>query len=223
MNADKIYAFTGYRFKQENLLEQALTHRSYSRQSNNERLEFLGDSILNLIISHHIYERFNTADEGDLSRIRASLVKQDTLAQVARQYDLGNHIHLGGGELKSGGFRRDSILADALEALIGAIYLDSDFIQTETIVLHLFQEQLQNTDAGANLRDPKTRLQEFLQSSKNNLPLYEVEQITGKSHDQIFTVSCKLDGLDLQSKGKGSSRKKAEQEAAQKILGLLDK
>jgi len=221
VNAEKLCALTGYQFKQANLLEQALTHRSYSRQLNNERLEFLGDSILNLIISNHIYERFGAADEGDLSRIRASLVKEETLAQVARQIDLGDYIHLGGGELKSGGFRRASILSDALEALIGAIYLDSDYAQTEAAVLHLYQEQLQNVDAGANLRDPKTRLQEYLQANKNSLPGYQVEQITGKSHDQVFTVSCKLTDLDMQSNGKGSSRKKAEQQAAQKILDKL--
>lgn len=221
MNADKLCTLTGYQFRQTNLLEQALTHRSYSRQLNNERLEFLGDSILNLIISNHIYERFSAADEGDLSRIRASLVKEETLAQVARQIDLGDYIHLGGGELKSGGFRRASILSDALEALIGAIYLDSDYAQTEAAVLHLYREQLQNIDAGANLRDPKTRLQEYLQANKKSLPIYQVDQITGKSHDQVFTVSCKLTDLDMQSNGKGSSRKKAEQQAAQKILDKL--
>jgi ribonuclease-3 len=222
VKADKLCALTGYQFKQTNLLEQALTHRSYSRQLNNERLEFLGDSILNLIISNHIYERFDAADEGDLSRIRASLVKEETLAQVARQIDLGDYIYLGGGELKSGGFRRASILSDALEALIGAIYLDSDYAQTEAAVLHLYREQLRNVDAGANLRDPKTRLQEYLQASKNNLPSYQVEQTTGKSHDQVFTVSCKLTDLDMQSKGKGSSRKKAEQQAAQKLIDKLE-
>ncbi len=221
MNADKLCALTGYEFRQTRLLEQALTHRSYSRQLNNERLEFLGDSILNLIISNHIYQRFESADEGDLSRIRASLVKEETLAQVARQIDLGDFILLGGGELKSGGFRRASILSDALEALIGAIYLDSDYAQTEAAVLHLYREQLQNVDAGANLRDPKTRLQEYLQASKNSLPSYQVEQITGKSHDQVFTVKCQLTDLDMQSSGKGSSRKKAEQQAAQKILNML--
>ena len=221
MTVDKIYALTGYRFKQEELLEQALTHRSFSRQRNNERLEFLGDSILNLIISNHIYRRFDAADEGDLSRIRASLVKKETLARVARQHELGNHIRLGGGELKSGGFRRDSILADALEALIGAIYLDSDYNQVEQTVLHLFDEELQGADEGANLRDPKTRLQELLQASKKNLPHYEVEQVTGKAHDQTFTVSCRLDDPEIQSRGKGGSRKKAEQEAAQKILDML--
>ena len=221
MKADELCVLTGYQFKQTNLLEQALTHRSYSRQHNNERLEFLGDSILNLIISNHIYERFDAADEGALSRIRASLVKEETLAQVARQIDLGDYIHLGGGELKSGGYRRASILSDALEALIGAIYLDSDYAQTEAAVLHLYREQLQNIDASANLRDPKTRLQEYLQASKNNLPSYQVEQITGKSHDQVFTVSCELTDLDMQSKGKGSSRKKAEQQAAQKLMDKL--
>ena len=221
MNADKLCAITGYQFKQTELMEQALTHRSYSRQFNNERLEFLGDSILNLIISNHIYQRFESADEGDLSRIRASLVKEETLAQVARQIDLGDFIRLGGGELKSGGFRRASILSDALEALIGAIYLDSDYAQTEAAVLHLYREQLQNVDAGANLRDPKTRLQEYLQANKNSLPSYRVEQITGKSHDQVFTVKCQLTDLDMQGSGRGSSRKKAEQRAAQEILYKL--
>jgi len=221
VNADKLFALTGYQFRQTNLLEQALTHRSYSRQLNNERLEFLGDSVLNLIISNHIYRRFSDADEGDLSRIRASLVKEETLAQVARQINLGDCIHLGGGELKSGGFRRASILADALEALIGAIYLDSDYTQTEAAVLHLYQDKLHSIDAGANLRDPKTRLQEYLQANKNNLPSYQVEQTTGKAHDQVFNVSCKLLDLDMQSNGQGSSRKKAEQQAAQKILDLL--
>ncbi len=221
MNADKICALTGYQFRQADLLEQALTHRSYSRQLNNERLEFLGDSILNLIISNHIYKRFGAADEGDLSRIRASLVKEETLAEVARRIGLGDYIYLGGGELKSGGFRRASILADALEALIGAIYLDSDYIQTETAVLHLYRERLENIDADANLRDPKTRLQEYLQAIKNSLPCYQVEQTTGKAHDQVFTVSCKLVDLDMQSNGTGSSRKKAEQQAAQKILDSI--
>jgi len=221
VNADKICALTGYQFRQADLLEQALTHRSYSRQRNNERLEFLGDSILNLIISNHIYKRFGAADEGDLSRIRASLVKEETLAQVARRIGLGDYIYLGGGELKSGGFRRASILADALEALIGAIYLDSDYMQTETAVLHLYRERLENIDADANLRDPKTRLQEYLQANKNSLPDYQVEQTTGKAHEQVLTVSCKLVDLDMQSNGTGSSRKKAEQQAAQKILDSI--
>lgn len=221
MNADKFCTLTGYQFRQQDLLEQALTHRSYSRSNNNERLEFLGDSILNLVISNHIYLRFKDADEGDLSRIRASLVKEESLAQIAMDIGLGDHIRLGGGELKSGGFRRASILSDALEALIAAIYLDSDYAQTESTVLRLYHGQLQTVDENANLRDPKTQLQEYLQAKKMHLPRYQVEQTSGKSHNQVFTVSCNITDLELQSKGKGSSRKKAEQQAAQKILDKL--
>jgi len=221
VNADKFCTLTGYQFRQQDLLEQALTHRSYSRSKNNERLEFLGDSILNLIISNHIYLRFTDADEGDLSRIRAFLVKEESLAQIAMDIGLGDHIRLGGGELKSGGFRRASILSDALEALIAAIYLDSDYAQTEATVLRLYEEQLQSVDENANLRDPKTQLQEYLQARKMHLPRYQVEQTSGKSHNQVFTVSCNITDLELQSKGKGSSRKKAEQQAAKKILDKL--
>jgi ribonuclease-3 len=221
VNAEQFLALTGYQFSQQELLEQALTHRSFSRSVNNERLEFLGDSILNLIISNHIYRRFTESDEGDLSRIRALLVKQETLARIAREINLGDHILLGGGELKSGGFRRASILSDAVEALIGAVYLDSDYGQTEAVVLGWYRELLESIDEGANLRDPKTQLQEYLQSRKKQLPGYKVEQTTGKSHDQVFTVSCKISDPDIQTKGQGSSRKKAEQQAARKILGKL--
>lgn len=221
MTTDKLLAFTGYQFKRRELLEQALTHRSHSRAANNERLEFLGDSVLSLIISNFIYQRFENASEGRLSRIRASLVKQDTLAGVAREIGLGDHIQLGGGELKSGGFRRASILADALEALIAAIYLDSDYAQAEKTVLHLFDDLLQAVDVGNSLKDAKTRLQEYLQGRQKSLPEYKVIQTNGKSHDQIFTVSCELTDLGLQSEGKGSSRKKAEQQAAHNILHKL--
>jgi ribonuclease-3 len=219
---DKLTAFTGYQFRRGELLEQALTHRSHSRSVNNERLEFLGDSVLNLIISNFIYRRFESASEGRLSRIRASLVKQETLAVVARKINLGDHIYLGGGELKSGGFRRDSILSDALEAVIAAIYLDSDYTQAEKTVLQLFDDLLQAVDDDSSLKDPKTQLQEFLQGRQKSLPRYEVVQADGKSHDQIFTVSCELVDLDLKSKGKGSSRKKAEQQAAHQLLTKLD-
>ena len=219
---DKLTAFTGYQFRQSELLEQALTHRSHSRSVNNERLEFLGDSVLNLIISNFIYRRFESASEGRLSRIRASLVKQETLAKVARKIDLGEHIYLGGGELKSGGFRRDSILSDALEAVIAAIYLDSDYTQAEKTVLQLFDDLLQAVDVDSSLKDPKTQLQEFLQGRQKALPRYEVVQTDGKSHDQVFTVSCELVDLNLKSKGKGPSRKKAEQQAAHQLLTKLD-
>jgi ribonuclease-3 len=221
VTTDRLIAFTGYQFKHRELLEQALTHRSFSRSANNERLEFLGDSVLNLIISNFIYGRFESASEGRLSRIRASLVKQDTLAMVAREIGLGDHILLGGGELKSGGFRRDSILSDALEALIAAIYLDSDYAQAEKTVLHLFDNLLQAVDVESSLKDPKTQLQEYLQGRQKSLPLYEVIQTNGKSHDQVFTVSCELSDLGLQSEGKGSSRKKAEQQAAHNLLHKL--
>ena len=205
----------------------ALTHRSFRFEVSgttydNQRLEFLGDSVLNLIISNFIYQRFESASEGRLSRIRASLVKQETLAEVARKINLGDHIYLGGGELKSGGFRRDSILSDALEAVIAAIYLDSDYTQAEKTVLHLFDDLLQAVDVDSSLKDPKTQLQEFLQGRQKSLPRYEVVQTDGKSHDQIFTVSCELVDLDLKSKGKGSSRKKAEQQAAHQLLTKLD-
>jgi ribonuclease-3 len=219
---DKLTAFIGYQFRRGELLEQALTHRSHSRSVNNERLEFLGDSVLNLIISNFIYRRFESASEGRLSRIRASLVKQETLAVVARKINLGDHIYLGGGELKSGGFRRDSILSDALEAVIAAIYLDSDYTQAEKTVLQLFDDLLQAVDVDSSLKDPKTQLQEFLQGRQKSLPRYEVVQTDGKSHDQVFTVSCELVDLDLKSKGKGSSRKKAEQQAAHQLLTKLD-
>ncbi|MCP4469433.1 MAG: ribonuclease III [Gammaproteobacteria bacterium] len=221
MTPDNLSTFTGYQFRHKELLEQALTHCSFSRNLNNERLEFLGDSILNLVISNHIYLQFDDASEGDLSRIRASLVKQEPLAGVARAIDLGDHIRLGGGELKSGGFRRDSILSDALEALIAAIYLDSDYAQAETVILHLFRDLLQNVDADSNLKDAKTRLQEYLQARQKELPRYTVEQTSGKSHDQVFTVGCELVDFELQSRGKGSSRKKAEQQAAQNLLDRL--
>jgi len=215
---EEFAAITGYTFRQQELLQQALTHRSYSRSANNERLEFFGDSILNLVISKYIYQQFAEANEGELSRIRASLVKQETLALVAMDMGLGAYIYLGGGELKSGGYRRASILADVLEAVIAAIYLDSDYQQTETVILNLFQTYLQNLPDAGELKDSKTRLQENLQAKKLELPEYEVEHTSGKSHNQIFTVSCNIAMLDLKTSGSGSSRKKAEQQAATKML-----
>ncbi len=221
MNAEDFFALTGYQFRQQDLLQQALTHRSFSRSNNNERLEFLGDSVLNLIISNHIYQRFGDADEGNLSRIRASLVKEATLAEVARSIKLGDHVNLGGGELKSGGYRRESILSDALEAIIGAIYLDSDYPRTETAVLRLFQQQIDRIDTTASLKDPKTRLQEYLQARQQGLPEYRVEKTSGRSHAQLFTVSCAIGENGLETRGSGTSRKKAEQHAAQKMLEKL--
>lgn len=213
MNGQKFYALTGYQFRQIGLLEQALTHRSYSRSNSNERLEFLGDSILNLIISIHIYRQFSEASEGQLSRIRAALVKQATLAQVAREIELGDHVRLGGGELKSGGQRRASILADALEAVIGAVYLDGGFAAAEAVVLRLYRDRLDELDESIPLKDAKTRLQEYLQARKMDLPSYSVEQTTGKAHDQTFVVSCSLGGSDARSTGHGTSRKQADRKS----------
>ena len=221
MSPEKFQALTGYQFRQIELLEQALTHRSYARADNYERLEFLGDSVLNLVISKHIYQRFADASEGKLSRLRASLVKQATLAKVACEIDLGEYLRLGSGELKSGGYRRASILADAVEAMIGAVYLDTDFTQAESVVLGLYQNQLANLDSRVDLKDAKTRLQEYLQAHKTELPDYAVEKTTGKSHNRIFTVSCTVVDLKLHAQGSGSSRKKAEQQAAQVILEQL--
>jgi len=218
---DKFQTILDYQFKHLDLLEQALTHRSHSRNNNNERLEFLGDSVLNLVISEHIYQRQPEADEGELSRIRSSLVKQEALARVARDIGLGDFIYLGGGELKSGGFRRASILSDTLEAIIGAIYLDSGFKPARNTVLFLYRDYLLTLPDTDTLKDSKTRLQEYLQSKQIDLPEYTVIKTTGKSHDQVFTIICSVEMLQLQSKGTGSSRKKAEQDAAKKVLDQL--
>ena len=221
MNPDKFHKLTNYQFKNSSLLEQALTHRSYARSVNYERLEFLGDSVLSLAISRHIYQRFPDASEGDLSRLRASLVKEATLAKVARELGLGDYLKLGSGELKSGGYRRESILADAMEAIIGAVYLDADFVEAESLVLRIYGSQLENLDIERELKDAKTRLQEYLQARQSDLPAYAVEKTTGKSHNQTFTVSCSVPELKLQTRGSGSSRKRAEQQAAQAILDRL--
>jgi len=221
VNLEKFQTLLDYQFKQPDLLEQALTHRSYSADKNNERLEFLGDSVLNLVIAQHIYQRQPEADEGELSRIRSSLVKQEALARVARDIGLGDYIYLGGGELKSGGFRRSSILSDTLEAIIGAIYLDSGFGPAQNATLYLYRDYLQTLPDINTLKDAKTRLQEYLQSRQLGLPEYTVIKTVGKSHDQVFTVTCGIASLKLKYSGQGSSRKKAEQEAARKTLDQI--
>ena len=221
MNLDKFQTLIDYQFKHLDLLEQALTHRSYSSDKNNERLEFLGDSVLNLVIAQHIYQRQPEADEGELSRIRSSLVKQDALARVARDIGLGDYIYLGGGELKSGGFRRSSILSDTLEAIIGAIYMDTGFGPAKDTVLFLYRDYLLSLPDTDTLKDAKTRLQEYLQSRQLGLPEYTVIKTIGKSHDQVFTVTCSIASMLLENSGQGSSRKKAEQDAARKTLDQI--
>lgn len=217
----KLQAVIHCQFKNENFLSQALTHRSVHKSNNNERLEFLGDSVLGIVISEFIFNKLPMATEGELSRIRSSLVKEDALAKVARDIDLGKYIHLGAGELKSGGYRRDSILSDALEAILGAIYLDQGFEKAKDVILFLYQEYLVNLPSPSSLKDPKTKLQEYLQSKKIELPEYEVTASKGKSHNQIFSVSCSIASLNLNSEGTGTSRKKAEQMAASKLFEQL--
>lgn len=198
----------------------ALTHRSYGNQ-NNERLEFLGDSIVNMVIAEHLFLNFDKAREGHLSRLRARMVKGVTLAEIGREFDLGSYMRLGSGELKSGGFRRESILADAVEAVIGAIYLDSDFYTCRDQVLRWFDLRLQKLDLQDTQKDPKTRLQEYLQSRQFPLPRYDVISVNGEAHSQTFHVSCALPSLDRTTSGVGSSRRVAEQEAARSALKQL--
>nr|WP_282450653.1 ribonuclease III [Marinobacter xestospongiae] len=210
----------GYQFKQPEYLLLALTHRSYGNQ-NNERLEFLGDSIVNMVIAEHLFLNFEKAREGQLSRLRARMVKGVTLAEIGREFDLGRYLRLGSGELKSGGFRRDSILADTVESIIGAIYLDSDFDTCREQVLIWFRQRLENLNLQDTQKDPKTRLQEFLQSRQYPLPQYEVISVDGEAHAQTFHVSCALPSLDRKTTGVGSSRRLAEQQAARSALKAL--
>lgn len=210
----------GYSFNNSALLIQALTHRS-AKGAHNERLEFLGDSILGFVIAETLYEKFPQENEGDLTRMRSSLVKGVTLADVARGFNLGEYLILGPGELKSGGHRRDSILEDAVEAIIGAIYIDSDINTCKNLVLKWFDKRLNDTKPGQAQKDPKTRLQEYLQGRKIPLPLYEVIETTGQSHNQEFTVRCTTPEIDKAVVTKGTSRRKAEQAAAEKVLEII--
>jgi ribonuclease III len=210
----------GYCFQEPTLLIQALTHRS-AKGDHNERLEFLGDSILGFVIAETLYDKFPQENEGDLTRMRSSLVKGVTLAEVARGFNLGEYLILGPGELKSGGHRRDSILEDAVEAIIGAIYIDSDMATCKSLILSWFEQRLNAIKPGQAQKDPKTRLQEYLQGRKIALPLYEVIDTTGQSHNQEFTVRCTTSEIDNEVITKGTSRRKAEQSAAQKVLEII--
>ena len=220
-NLERLSQRLGHTFGDQRLLEAALTHRSVG-SANNERLEFLGDAILSFVISAELYERFSNSNEGTLSRLRAALVKGETLARLAITLDLGEHLRLGSGELKSGGFRRESILADGVEALIGAIYLDAGIEDARACILSLFQEELQNVSPSEVLKDPKTRLQEYLQSRHEPLPTYSVISVEGEAHEQTFIVGCRISGLDEPVKGIGGSRRKAEQVAAKAALEQLE-
>lgn len=210
----------GYEFQNIELFNLALTHRSYGA-SNNERLEFLGDSILNFVIGDWLYQRFPEAKEGDLSRLRSKMVRGDTLAEIAREFDLGPCLNLGEGEMKSGGFRRNSILADVVEAIIGAIYLDAGMEQARERVLHWYQSRLLELRVENNRKDPKTELQEFLQAAKAPLPQYDVVAVEGEDHAQQFTVVCSTSLLKGTTTASASSRKAAEKLAAAETLKRL--
>lgn len=214
---DKIF---GYQFKDASLLELAFTHRSYAK-NNNERLEFLGDSILNCTIATELYLKYPDIPEGDLSRLRASLVDKDTLARLAREHDFGQYIRLGGGELKTGGWRRDSILADAMEAIFGAVYLDSGVVSAQSFITTVYDAILSDIPDINELKDPKTRLQELLQSQKLPIPSYSIVSVSGKSHEQQFTVECSVAEYNLNIQAVGTSRRKAEQAAARMVLDEL--
>lgn len=211
-----------YEFKSPTYLQTALTHRS-ATGNNNERMEFLGDAILSYLISIELYQRFPTAKEGELSRLRASLVKGVTLAKIAHEIDLGEFLVMGSGELKSGGYRRSSTLADAFEALLGAVYLDGGLEAASQFIKRFFSARLDQCDPDKALKDPKTRLQEYLQARSQPLPEYEVVEMRGQAHNQIFKVECRFDSLPNPVYGEGSSRRKAEQMAAETALEVLGK
>jgi len=208
-----------YQFRDASLLRQALTHRSHGTP-NYERLEFLGDGLLNFVVARLLYEQFSKLPEGDLSRLRASLVNQQTLFELASSLSLGDHLRLGEGELKSGGFRRPSILADAFEALVGAIFLDGGFTAAAEVLGRLYGPLMASADPAALGKDPKTRLQEFLQGRHLALPQYTIINVSGEAHEQHFRVECAIPELDLKSQGEGPSRRAAEQEAARAAYEL---
>jgi ribonuclease-3 len=210
----------GYVFTQPALCHAALTHRSAGAE-HNERLEFLGDSLLNCSVARLLYDAHPLADEGALSRLRATLVSGETLAQIAGELSLGEHLRLGSGELKTGGFRRASILADALEALLGAIFLDSGFEAAAAAVAKIMGPRMADLPAADTLKDPKTRLQEALQARGLALPVYTLTAATGDPHMQSFTVTCQVPVLGMSAVGEGASRRRGEQLAAAKLLDLL--
>ncbi len=209
-----------YQFQDKQLLEQAVTHRSHSAR-HNERLEFLGDSVLNFVVAALLYKRFAKIDEGDLSRLRANLVKQSSLADIAQRLSLSQYLRLGEGELKSGGFRRPSILADALEAVFGAVFLDAGFDAAQKVVARLYAPILQTVDPKTLGKDPKTLLQELLQGRKLDLPVYTVLATHGAAHNQLFDVECAIPKLDIKVTAAGASRRAAEQLAATQAIAAI--
>ena len=217
---EKLQKNIDYHFSDIALLKQALTHRS-ANKNNNERLEFLGDSILGCVISQELYHRFPLVDEGQLSRLRSSLVRGQTLAKLAKSINLSETLLLGQGELKSGGFRRESIQADAFEAILGAIFLDSDYVTVSAVILKLYDELLSDASPDDSLKDFKTQLQELLQKKGHSLPIYELIKTKGQDHNAVFYVSCHIKEFNLSVEENAKSIKRAEQACAESILGSL--
>jgi ribonuclease-3 len=217
---DALQQRTGYRFSDAALLDRALTHRSFGAD-HNERLEFLGDAVLSLVISSLLFERFAGSDEGDLTRVRAHLVREDSLHRMALQLGLPDMLHLGEGEARGGGARRASILADALEALIGATFQDGGFEAARSVVQRLFGEIIATTDLASWSKDAKTELQEWLQARRLPVPSYRISATRGQAHAQTFEVECSVPALNLAESGEGRSRRAAEQEAARRMLDSL--
>lgn len=213
MSTTRLSEQLGYVFTQTALFRQALTHRSFGA-TNNERFEFLGDSVLNCVIAQYLFNHYPKLSEGELSRLRANLVNQQTLSEIAEALDLGKQLRLGEGELKSGGQKRPSILADAVEALFGAIFLEAGFDAAAVTVLRLYQPMLSKLDPSNQAKDPKTRLQELLQGRRLALPQYLLTGTSGDAHEQQFSVECVIETLNIRTKGKGTNRRMAEQQAA---------
>ena len=210
-----------HKFSDQSLLQLALTHRSRGAQ-NYERLEFLGDSILGFVIAQWLFEYFPEQSEGKLSRMRSSLVRKETLAVIARQLNLGDFLILGEGELKSGGYQRESILADAVESIIGAMFLDAGVEVAQRFIIHNFKDFLNTITPQKSFKDAKSRLQEAMQKRGFSLPKYSIVSTAGQQHEQLFTVSCKLNNLPLEGEATAGTRRLAEQKSAAKVLELLD-
>lgn len=218
---DTLQAALDYRYQDQALLQQALTHRSHG-MPHNERLEFLGDSVLNFVVSTLLFTEHAEMNEGDLSRVRANLVKESALAEIALGLSLSDHLRLGEGELKSGGFRRPSILADALEAIFGALYLDGGYVQVSRVIERLYRPVLSHLDVRTFGKDPKTLLQEMTQGRGLALPHYEVLATRGAAHDQTFDIVCTVDQLDIRVEASGASRRAAEQTAAREAIARIE-
>ncbi|MCK6386160.1 MAG: ribonuclease III [Zoogloea sp.] len=222
MKLDALQTAIGHRFSRLELLQQAVTHRSFG-SPHNERLEFLGDSIVNCVTAIALFERFGELREGDMSRLRANLVRQEALHRLAEGLKLGDYLQLGEGEMKSGGHRRPSILADALEAIFAAVFLDAGFEAAKSVIDRLYASSIASLDPARALKDPKTALQEWLQGRRMPLPKYSLADTRGEAHQQEFEVECEITGLGLKTRGIGVSRRAAEQQSAQRALELLPK